>query len=172
MQFHPNLGIAAGYHMHFSALLGSTVSIAVYSGSQPTAADYCTNLITSYTYNAGTQLLAVYGASSASQSAASQVNTDTSGTTGVTQLAEVSTAYGMDNKRAGTASWAVVFSDIGAWTYVRNNTTTPLDQSAVYFMIVPVTDVTGNGVVQFSTTAFDGSTYLPIMAYNFTPSIV
>jgi hypothetical protein len=171
MQFHSNLAIAAGYNMIYTYLTGqqADVSIAVYSGNQPTASDYTTGFLDNYTWSAGSQLLAVYGTVSGSGGSSYSVQISTPSSTGVIQLSEPSNSYATTRKRAGTASWAVIFQSSDMYNYVYNGSAIP---STLNFIIVPVSDLSGDGVIKFSTTEFNASTLYPIHSINFTPAVV
>jgi len=171
MQFHSNLAIATGYNIG-DYYLSNLISIAVYSGDQPTASEYATNFSSNYTWGSGNQLLAIYGVINSDAVYDNEtVNIATSPSTGVAQLSEPSNSYTITRKaQAGTASWAVIFTSVDARDKVYNGGS--LSDSADYFLIVPVTDLTGNGVIKFSTVEFNSSTSYPIQNFNLTPSVV
>lgn len=142
--------------------------ILVYSGTQPSIADFLANWDTMYylvledDWNSGapasygTNLLAGYGAwttYNAQVHSSNQAVKLTSSTDKIT----LDTSGGVAPKyyyQTGTATWAVIFlvESLGSTSspFVQANTDSFRDTP---FIIAPVSDITGNGTVRLSSTA-------------------
>jgi hypothetical protein len=131
--------------------------IAVYSGTQPTMADYIANYETSYNL-ASSDLLQVILTSGIGSNNPRRIVTG-SGSSGYTQ--------GLYSIRSGTGTWATIRPATGA-TYDANGfysltlsavqsafSSVPTQNSTV--TIVPVSDLSGTGVIKFNSTTFSHS---------------
>jgi hypothetical protein len=133
--------------------------ILVYSGTQPSNANFIADWTTNYRASeagsgSGTQLLCTYG------------NHDSDNTSYFVGLArtdnQLYTATNDPYKhfiQGGTATWAAIFFDINDFTgSISTDWADPSNSAnASQYMLVPVTDQTGSGVVRLSTTTITDS---------------
>lgn len=148
------------YHSNFRKLLAektrlgfSSPSVTLYSGAQPTAANYQTNW-TSYRSNNSSFLWhSVSGLE-------------------MTLMANQLTVYGSsfpaltNPSNNGTASWCVIWGSSISLASMAN-ATIPSTQ----FMIGNVTTITGDGLVKLQSTSLTTSTSVTIMNFGFTISM-
>lgn len=144
-------------------------TIVVYKGSQPSVEDYIIGVNNgSYKWN-GLNLLQAY------KNVDLVVNT-VSTTYKIEKNSTDETTYGDYIKQAGIAEWAVLFdssmidtsntnkllefTNTNELNFLRTITENDL------FMIVPVSDAAGDGVIRFNTIDFDGSTNQAIKKFT------
>lgn len=143
------------------------ISMAVYKGSQPSVANYVTG-VNNGTYKwTGNNLLQAY----------KDVDLTVNKVESVYKIEKNSaenTAYGDYVGIAGSAEWAVLFdksmfqgtnkllefSSNNQLTFLRNITEDDM------FMIVPVTNSSGDGVLRFNTIDFNGTTNKAIKKFT------
>ena len=138
-------------------LEGPYCAIFVYSGTQPSNANFIADWTTNYKPVSGSQMLCYYGnyADNASNYLVRLARTDNN----------IYTSTDDPYKgfvQGGTATWAAIFvdnSDFGSSIYWDDPTNA---SDASQYMLVPVTDQTGSGVVRLSTTTITDSA--PILA--------
>ena len=133
--------------------LGGSV-IAVYSGTQPTMADYIANYTSSYNFSSST-LLQIVLTSGIGSSNPRRIVTN-SNTSGYTQ--------GLYSIRSGTGTWATIrpatsasyaLSGYYALSSAQAESafgSIPTQNSTV--TIVPISDLSGTGVIKFNSTTF------------------
>jgi hypothetical protein len=134
--------------------------VIVYKNSQPTLADFETNWTSKYFYDEttptfGSDVLATYGIGNADSDLTWTQNTATSGSP-IIYLDDAS--FTSTFVKNGTASFACIwmqyasqsFSSIFTGGDAALPTTTP-------YMLVPVTNVSGTGIVKLSTVTINSS---------------
>lgn len=133
----------------------SNPSITIYAGTQPASS----TLISSWSsYNSSSSNLLWHVQGSASSLQFSLLNN-------VTMYA--STLPTSTNPvRNGTASWAVVWATNIAYSAMGISTI-----PSTYFMIVPVSLTTGNGVCRLQSTTLSTATATTISDFNFTVNL-
>lgn len=128
-----------------SSLTRSTFAITVYSGAQPSAAD-----ITSTWTNYNTTFLAHWQGVVLDQPAAG-------GTIDSLQYLSLYTATGSSTAaNSGTASWAIMWP-----TNPTQATISGTSLPSTSFIVLPVSLITGSGMVRFNSLTFtSGSSYV------------
>jgi hypothetical protein len=128
-----------------TTITGRYVAVNVYKGTQPTATAYEANYSSLYTSDdsGGSELLCVYG----SVNGSTNYQTARDGAKIYSGTSMPATYY-----RDGTATWAAVFFDAddvddGTLTSSRRNE----------YIIVPVTDPSGTGIVRLNSTTVSGT---------------
>ena len=124
-------------------------SVLIYSGTQPSLADFIADFDTYYFTDislgsSGANLLAYYGHANGTESTAFNVNLSYSANEIFLNNSTFTSAY----VNSGTASWAVIYAS-GDLDPIYDNISNADNNP---FMIVPVSDAAGNGVVKLSTT--------------------
>jgi hypothetical protein len=124
-------------------------TVLVYSGPQPTLANYMLGFLSNYSTN-GSKLLQAY--------TDLDVNVVEVGASHRVYNTKTNTSYGNYSFNSGLAEWAVLFDrsmtgDLlrfggSSLTFLRQITNSDL------FMIVPVSDNTGTGVLRFNNVSF------------------
>jgi len=148
----------------------SLTTMVVYRGKQPSVEEYITKVNNGIFAWTGNYLLQAY----------KNVDLSSSKFESVTKIAKSSpngTLYGNYIRQSGLAEWAVLFDktmsegtnkllnfNASSMDFVRNITENDL------FMIVPVSDTSGVGVIRFDSIDFNGITNKPIkrFALNFS----
>ena len=134
--------------------LGGSV-IAVYSGTQPTMADYIANYTASYNFSSSNllQIVLTGGITKPGDSAIIETNQNNSGYT-----------QGLYSIRSGTGTWATIrpsstasynvagYYELSSGTAQSVFGSTPTQNSTV--IIVPISDLNGTGVIKFNSTTF------------------
>ena len=129
--------------------------IAVYSGTQPTMADYITNYTSSYNFSSSNllQIILTSGIGSSGGSRTIVTNSESSGYT-----------QGLYSIRSGTGTWATIrpataasYALTGYYGLTSAQAesafgSTPTQNSTV--TIVPISDLSGTGVIKFNSTTF------------------
>jgi hypothetical protein len=144
-------------------------TMVVYKGSQPSVEDYVIGVNNSSYKWSGSYLLQAY------KNIDLVVNT-VSTTYKIEKNSPNETTYGDYIKQAGIAEWAVLFdssmiapsntnkllefTNANELNFLRNITENDL------FMIVPVSDAAGDGVIRFNTIDFDGITNQAIKKFT------
>jgi len=141
--------------------IGTEFVISIHSGTQPTDADFISNWGTAHYYNTsddtvGTSVLGYYGANStqansgANQLVIAYVGGESSSTPFTWTLND--TLYASNYKANGTASWAVIYigDDFRVLTQSSFRYQTP-------YIICPVSNSAGSGVVKLTSTTVNGS---------------
>ena len=146
--------IFSGHFINMNGLTGGAV-IAVYSGTQPTMADYITNYVSSYNFSSSDLLQVVLtgGITKPGDSAIIETNPNNSGFT-----------QGLYSIRSGTGTWATIrpataasYALTGYYGLTSSQAesafgSTPTQNSTV--IIVPISDLSGTGVIKFNSTTF------------------
>ena len=134
--------------------------IQLYSGTQPTIANFEANWNTNYYYNyatkdVGSDVLGLYGdVNSAGGSNVLIINA--TGSPRSWNLTDVT--YNKVWSSNGTATWAAIF-DSSSTSYVQNQTTSSF---ATRYFLAPVSDASGSGIVKLASTTVTGT--LPDLA--------
>jgi len=154
-------------------LEGPYCAIFVYSGTQPSNANFIADWTTNYQPSeagsaSGNQLLCIYG------------NHNSESTGNLVQLSRTdNNIYTSTNDpyksfvQGGTATWAAIFVD---WDEFDDHISSDWDDPSIssyasQYMLVPVTDQTGSGVVRLSTTTItDSAPTLAEVNLSFTVS--
>jgi hypothetical protein len=146
--------IFSGSFIFMNGLTGGAV-IAVYSGTQPTMADYISNYTSSYGFSSSDllQIVLTGGITKPGDSAIIETNSNNSGYT-----------QGLYSIRSGTGTWATIrpasaasYNVLGYYTLTSGQAqsafgSTPSQNSSV--IIVPISDLSGTGVIKFNSTTF------------------
>lgn len=121
--------------------------MVIYSGTMPSVDDYATNWSTSYHWHGtdnslnGTAVLGYYDIYNLNRSDSTLYNSSTPGSTYIAD---------------GTATWAALWpgnTNSNKWG-ISGSTTDISDRS---YILVPVTDLTGTGVIKLNTTTVSSS---------------
>ena len=137
------------------------IYISLHSGSQPDNSNFLSNWSTDFYYDSndgsvGASVLGIYGATGSGAALSIQQEAGDSGSTPYSWNFD-DALYGKSHTANGTASWAVI------WLYdsFRVLAAETVPTNSVY-MICPVSDASGTGVVKLDTTTVSGS--LPNLA--------
>lgn len=131
-----------------TAIVGKYISIQVYKGTQPTATAFAAGYSTLYNPTTGSEILCFYGSTSTNF-----YNTWSVSRNATSLFSDVTNSSYTTYYRDGTATWAAIFFDTG----ININTGTPNSGRSQY-MIVPVTDPSGTGIVRLNSVTVSGST--------------
>lgn len=132
-------------------------AITIYSGAQPTAADFIANWLT-YTSSNANCLAHFNGCVWQVQPAGSLL----------TQVATYPTAT---PAYSDTAAWAILWCNMDVKASQMTGSVIPTTE----FFVVPVSDTTGTGIIRFESTAFAAGTAISILdasiLTNFVPGV-
>lgn len=128
--------------------LGASTKILIYSGPQPSSIEYQSVFGQKY-HSSGTSCLAEFS---------------TSGwTRGANSWSLIDFPAAVTPRLAGEATFAVLF------VYTQNTSTSSINSaSLVNYVIVPVSDTYGDGVIRFTSTNFTTSTAVSIVDGGFS----
>ena len=156
---------------------GATCRVLVYQGAQPSISSYIADWDSKYKYpgqhlsslsagNNGTELLAVYGGDGPNNCFGSGGGSWDSGAVPV-KLTNGASAVTLDSTnsiptkfyvRDGTAAWAAVFfADSFTFDSYCSGPFSVDDFKNTAYMIVPISDTSGNGVVRLGSTTITES---------------
>ena len=147
---------------------GHSVIGILYSGTQPSLADYTTNWGTNYYWNSsnhavGSNVLGLYGDIDTTGTESNLLRLNYSGSAGSNRYLEFTDPACLKTWKAnGTASWMAILTNTNNSTYVNGYTSTAF-YSHGYFMLAPVTNSSGTGIVKLDSTTVSGGT-LPDIA--------
>lgn len=144
------------FNEHATYTIGSEINIFVYSGTQPTIANYEANWTTNYFIDStgptyGSDLLCTYGYVNSGTDNSDYIWNEQGGTPYT--YTHTDSTYTSVHVGNGTATWGVIWND--AENYSNGDTAFPTTRPI--YMIVPVSSASGTGVIKLASTTISGS---------------
>lgn len=147
---------------NWSSQAGKTILGILYQGTQPNVADYTTNWSSNYYFdtsngNVGSDVLGIYGDHDKDGNPSNELSLNLAGSTGTARYYTFTDSYYQKTHKAnGTATWMAIILLANESTYWNGMTSSDF-YSHGYFIIVPVTNSSGNGVVKLASTTIYNS---------------